>query len=83
MEGDHFSLINFEPGNLLLHFQGSYHSNYDQGIIWWVNQIRPGLSIKSITTVDQSEWDEMTDEEKATIAEYIIVVPDNMTQANR
>tara|TARA_Y100001935_G_scaffold121525_1_gene100545 strand:+ start:8696 stop:9580 length:885 start_codon:yes stop_codon:yes gene_type:complete len=79
----HFSLINFEPGNLLLHFQGSYHSNYDQGIIWWVNQIRPGLSIKSITTVDQSEWDEMTDEEKATIAEYIIVVPDNMTQTNR
>ena len=32
---------------------------------------------------DQSEWDEMTDEEKATIAEYIIVVADTMTQTKR
>ena len=79
----HFSLKNFAPGNLLFHFEGSYHSNYDQGIIWWINQIQPGLSIKSITTVDQSEWDEMTDEEKATIAEYIIVVADTMTQTKR
>ena len=79
----HFSLKNFTPGNLLFHFEGSYHSNYDQGIIWWINQIKPGLNIKSITTVDQSEWDEMTEDEKATIAEYIIVVPDNMTQTNR
>jgi hypothetical protein len=22
---------------------GSYHSNYQQGIIWWVNKIQPGL----------------------------------------
>lgn len=79
----HFSLKNFTPGNLLFHFEGSYHSNYDQGIIWWINQIQPGLNIKSITTVDQSEWDEMTGEEKATIAEYIIVVADSMTQTKR
>ena len=76
----HFSLKNFTSGNLLLHFQGSYHSNYEQGIVWWINQIRPGLRIKSITTVDQTEWDEMTDEEKATIANYILVVADTMTQ---
>lgn len=79
----HFSLKNFNPGDLLFHFEGSYHSNYDQGIIWWINKIRPGLEIKSITTVDQSEWEELTDEEKATIADYIIVVADNMTQTKR
>lgn len=75
----HFSLLNFNPGNLLFHFEGSYHSNYDQGIIWWINKIQPGLTIKSVTTVTQSEWDEMTDEEKTTIADYIIVVVDDMT----
>jgi len=78
----HFSLKNFNEGDLLFHFEGSYHSNYDQGIIWWINKIQPGLNIKSITTVMQSEWDEMTDEEKAAIAEYIIVVADNMTQTS-
>ena len=79
----HFSLKYFNPGNLLFHFEGSYHSNYSQGIIWWINKIQPGLEIKSITTLTQTEWNEMTDEEKATIANYIIVVADNMTQTKR
>jgi uncharacterized iron-regulated protein len=79
----HFSLKNFYTGNLLFHFEGSYHSNYGQGIIWWINKIQPGLKLKSITTVTQSEWNEMTFDEKATIANYIIVVVDNMTQTKR
>lgn len=79
----HFSIKNFNPGNLLFHFGGSYHSNYSQGIIWWINKIQPDLKIKSITTVTQTEWNEMTVEEKTTIANYIIVVADNMTQTKR
>ncbi len=79
----HFCIKNFNPGNLLFHFEGSYHSNYSQGIIWWINKIQPDIKIKSITTVTHTEWSEMTDEEKATIANYIIVVADNMTQTTR
>ncbi|MCP3929574.1 MAG: ChaN family lipoprotein [Bacteroidetes bacterium] len=79
----HFCIKNFYKGDLLFHFEGSYHSNYNQGIIWWINKIQPGFNIKSVTTVMQSEWDEMTDEEKATIANYTIVVADNMTQTKR
>jgi uncharacterized iron-regulated protein len=78
----HFSLKNFSPGDLLFHFEGSYHSNYKQGIIWWINKIQLGLKIKSITTVFQSEWNEMTDKEKTEIANYTIVVADNMTKTN-
>ncbi len=76
----HFSIKNFNKGDFLFHFEGSYHSNYSQGIIWWINKIRPGFKIKSITTVTHSEWLELTEEEKATIADYIIVVADNMTE---
>ena len=79
----HFSLKNFKEGDFLFHFEGSYHSNYNQGIIWWINKIQPGLTIKAVATVTRSEWDEMTDEEKASIANYIIVVADNMTQTKR
>ena len=78
----HFSLKNYQPEDLLFHFEGSYHSNYGQGIIWWIHKIQPGLTIKSITTVMQSEWDDMTDDEKETIAQYIIVVADDMTKTN-
>lgn len=76
----HFSLKNFNRGDFLFHFEGSYHSNYQQGIIWWINKIQPGLKIKSITTVTQTEWNEMIDQEKKAIANYILVVADNMTQ---
>ena len=79
----HFSLQNYSSGDFLFHFEGSYHSNYDQGIIWWINKIQPGLEIASIATVTESEWEEMTDEEKSTIADYIIVVADHMTNTKR
>jgi uncharacterized iron-regulated protein len=35
----YFSVKNFNQGDLLFHFEGSYHSNYQQGIIWWINKI--------------------------------------------
>lgn len=76
----HFSLKNFKEDDFLFHIQGSYHSDYDQGIIWWINKIRPGLDIRSVTTVMENEWSEMTDEEIETIADYIIVVADNLSQ---
>lgn len=76
----YFSIENFKPKALLLHFQGSYHSNYNQGIIWWIHKTKPGFKIKSITTLLQSEWDIMSKEESAEIANYILVVPDEMTR---
>jgi hypothetical protein len=79
----YFSVKNFNEGNILIHFQGSYHSNNNQGIIWWINLLNPGYEIKSLTTVYQSEWDELGDEERSEIADYIIVVADGMTQTSR
>ncbi len=79
----YFALKNYKKGDFLFHFNGSYHSNYDQGIIWWVKKNKSGLKIKSVTTVTTSEWKKMTDEEKETIADFIIVVADNMTQTKR
>jgi hypothetical protein len=78
----YFSVKNFNQGDLLFHFEGSYHSNYQQGI-WWINKIKPGLKIKSITTVMQSEWNEMTANEKNTIANYIIVIADSVAQTKK
>lgn len=75
----YFSLKNFRDGNLLLHFCGSYHSNYNQGIIWWIHKVKSGLDIKSITTVSQTEWDELSTKDRGTIADYILVVADGMT----
>lgn len=79
----HFSVHNFNKGDLYFHINGAYHSDNGRGIIWWVNKLKPRLTIKSITTVLVSKWEEMTDNEKASIANYTIVVADNMTQTKR
>lgn len=79
----HFMLKNYKKSMLFLHFQGSYHSDNDQGIIWWVNKLKPGLDIKSITTITRTDWDKLNDNEKAALADYSIVVPDNMTETSR
>jgi len=79
----HFSLNNFKKGDFYFHFNGSYHSNNNQGIIWWINKINPEFTIKSVATVTVSEWEEMTKEEKASIANYTFVVSDSMTQTKR
>ena len=79
----HFSIINHKKGNLLFHLEGAYHSDYNRGIVWWINKIKPGFNIKTVTTVMESEWAEMSKEQKETIANYTIVVADNMTQTKR
>ncbi len=79
----HFSLNNFKKGDFYFHFNGSYHSNNNQGIIWWINKINPEFTIKSVATVTVSEWEEMTKEEKSAIANYTFVVSDSMTQTKR
>ncbi len=79
----HFMLKNYKKPMLFLHYQGSYHSDNDQGIIWWVNKLKPGLDIKSISTITRTDWDKLNDKEKAALADYSIVVPDNMTETSR
>jgi len=79
----HFMLKNYKKPMLFLHYQGSYHSDNDQGIIWWVNKLKPGLDIKSISTITRTDWDKLNDKDKAALADYSIVVPDNMTQTGR
>lgn len=79
----HFMLKNYKKPMLFLHYQGSYHSDNDQGIIWWVNKLKPGLDIKSISTITRTDWDKLNDKEKTALADYSIVVPDNMTQTGR
>jgi uncharacterized iron-regulated protein len=40
----------WQPGEIVIHFNGSYHSDRYMGIIWYVNKYRPGLKITTITT---------------------------------
>ena len=78
----HFILKNWSEGKLLIHYQGAYHSDNFEGIVWWIKQLKPELNIMTISTVLQEDIAEL-DEENLNRANYIIVVPETMTRTNR
>jgi uncharacterized iron-regulated protein len=78
----HFILKNWEKGQLFIHFNGAYHSDNFEGIIWWINKLKPNLTIKTISVAYQKDIAKL-EEENMGKASYIVAVPDNMTQTNR
>jgi len=69
---------NLKKDNVFMHYEGAYHSDKYQGIIYYLNQYHSGLKIVTITTVSSEDVTKISDEEKA-LADFIIVVDDNMT----
>ncbi len=74
----HFILKNYKEGYLFLHFNGAYHSDYYEGILWYLKREKPKLIYKTISTVTQSQL-ETLDEEHLGKADFIIVVDENVT----
>ena len=75
----HFIAKNWKDGNLFIHYNGSYHSNNKQGIIWHLLKYNPDLKIKTITTILKDDFEKISEEELKE-ADYILVVPKSMTR---
>lgn len=74
-----WSLVeNRSEGDVLVHYNGSYHSKNHQGIIWYLNHYLPGLEIVTIEIVSQDDISSLEEENRG-IADFIIAVPANMT----
>ena len=78
----HFILENWSEGLCMFHFNGSYHSNNHEGIVWHLKQKKAGLKIVTINTVLQKEIDVLS-EENLNSADFIICVPESMTRTSR
>ncbi len=70
---------NFEEGRLFLHFNGSYHSDNYEGILWYLRRIAPERDYRTITTVSQVDVTRLEDQYERR-ADFIICVPENMTK---
>lgn len=70
-----------EDGKLFIHYNGSYHSDNHEGILWYLNKYKPGLKILTITCVEQKDIEEM-DPEYKNQADYIVVIPESMTKTH-
>ena len=74
----HFIFSNWNPGVLFIHYNGSYHSEYHEGISWYLKRSKADIKIATIATVSQKEIDSLLPEHFLK-ADYIICVEDDMT----
>jgi len=77
----HFLMKNAFNDKTILHFNGSYHSDNHQGIVWYVNQaIRKtsyDIKVITITCLEQENIDTIAEKDAAK-ADFIIVIPASM-----
>jgi uncharacterized iron-regulated protein len=65
-------------GALSIHYNGSYHSDNDEGIGWYIQQQQPQLKRATISTVLQADLKKLLVENKGK-ADFIICVDEDMT----
>lgn len=75
----YFILKYFVPGSLFIHYNGSYHSENHDGIVWYLKQGRPDLKLLTVTTVSQKDISSLLSENKNK-ANFIICVDEDMTR---
>jgi len=74
----HFILQYYKPGSLFIHYNGAYHSENGEGIVWYLRKQKPDLKIITITTVSQKNIFQLLKENKKK-ADFIICVDEDMT----
>jgi uncharacterized iron-regulated protein len=70
-----------EKGKIFIHYNGTYHSDNFEGILWYLNIYKPGLKIVTISSVEQKNIAEL-DSANINKANFILAVPNNMTKTN-
>ena len=74
----YFISKNYIFGNKFIHFNGAYHSDNYEGILWYLKKSNPNIIYVTISTVSQANV-EALQEENMGKADFIICVDENMT----
>ncbi len=77
----HFILANYSPEQTFIHYNGAYHSNNYEGILWYLKQQQPDYRYATISTVSQADISKLEEENKS-IADFIICVDEDMTSTH-
>lgn len=75
----YFILKNLKPNSKIIHFNGAYHSDFYEGIHWFLKRDKPELKILTISSVEQNDLNK-PEEENKNKADFIIVIDSDMTK---
>ena len=70
-----------KDGTVHLHFNGAFHSDFHQGILWYVQQKQANIRVLTISTVTQEDVRKL-EKEHLGRADFIICVPESMTRTH-
>lgn len=70
---------NWQKGQIIIHYNGSYHSDKHMGIVWYLNKYNSLIRITTISAILQDDIEKLSDENKG-LADFIIVIPSSMTR---
>jgi len=75
----YFILKNYKEDHLFIHYNGAFHSDFYEGILWYLKRENQELEYATISTVNQEDINklEATNFKKA---DFIICVDSNMTK---
>ena len=74
----HSILKNYQNESLFLHYNGAFHSDFYEGILWYLKLQRPQLRYFTLSTVSQTNLTSL-EEEHRNRANFILVVDADMT----
>jgi uncharacterized iron-regulated protein len=77
----HFILKFSKPGKIILHLNGSFHSNNYEGVPSFVKAHIPQENMLTITMVSQDKLDKL-DEENIDLADFIFVFPSDYAKSH-
>jgi uncharacterized iron-regulated protein len=75
----HNILQHLPTGGVLLHLNGTFHTDYREGIVWYLLQARPALRVVTISSVLQPKASPL-DSTHRRRADFILAVPGHMTR---
>lgn len=70
---------NRKPNSVFVHFNGTYHSDFYEGIYWFLKREEPKLKVITIATTEQVDLSKLAKEAYGQ-ADFILVVDEDMTK---
>jgi uncharacterized iron-regulated protein len=71
---------NWEKGKHFIHYNGSFHSDDYEGIVWYLKRLKPEATILTITTIETQEMERRLNNDQRFVADFTVAVPETMTK---
>lgn len=72
---------NLVAGTVFIHFNGSYHSDNREGILWYLKRLNPGLKIVTIASAEQADV-AVPSKENIGKGDFILIVDEDMAKTH-